>query len=48
MTAALARGRRSYTTTRDTIIVFATSAYYGRASQPVWDWIKTKLETRNA
>jgi hypothetical protein len=26
-------------------IVFATSAYYGRAPQPVWDWIKSKLES---
>jgi hypothetical protein len=25
-------------------IVFATSSYYGRAPQPVWDWIKAKLE----
>jgi hypothetical protein len=25
-------------------IVFATSSYYGRAPQLVWDWIKTKLE----
>ena len=27
-------------------IVFATSSYYGRAPQPVWDWIKAKLEAR--
>ena len=27
-------------------IVFATSSYYGRAPQPVWDWIKVKLEGR--
>jgi hypothetical protein len=26
-------------------IVFATSAYYGRAAQPIWDWMKAKLET---
>jgi hypothetical protein len=27
-------------------VVFATSSYYGRAPQPVWDWIKAKLESR--
>ena len=27
-------------------VVFATSSYYGRAPQPVWDWIKAKLEGR--
>jgi hypothetical protein len=27
-----------------TAIIFATSAYYGRAAQPIWDWMKTKLE----
>jgi hypothetical protein len=25
-------------------IVFATSAYFGRAPATVWDWIKAKLE----
>lgn len=25
-------------------IVFATSAYYGRAPGTVWDWMKSKLE----
>lgn len=25
-------------------IVLATSAYYGRAPMPVWDWMKVKLE----
>jgi hypothetical protein len=25
-------------------IVFATSSYYGRAPQPVWDWMKARLE----
>jgi len=25
-------------------VVFATTAYYGRAPTPVWDWIKAKLE----
>ncbi len=28
-------------------IVFATSAYNGRAPQTVWDWIKLKLEARS-
>jgi hypothetical protein len=27
-------------------IIFATSSYYGRAPQPIWDWIKAKLEGR--
>lgn len=27
-------------------IVFATSGYFGRAPQNVWDWIKIKLEAR--
>jgi hypothetical protein len=26
-------------------VIFATSSYYGRAPQSVWDWIKTKLES---
>jgi hypothetical protein len=26
-------------------IIFATSAYYGRASTNIWDWIKVKLGT---
>jgi hypothetical protein len=26
-------------------IVFSTSAYYGRASTSIWDWIKVKLST---
>jgi len=25
-------------------IVFATSAYFGRAATNIWDWIKAKLE----
>jgi hypothetical protein len=25
-------------------VIFATSSYYGRAPQPIWDWIKAKLE----
>lgn len=28
-------------------VVIAMSSYYGRAPTPVWDWIKTKLETSN-
>jgi hypothetical protein len=27
-------------------VIFATSSYYGRAPQPVWDWLKAKLEGR--
>jgi hypothetical protein len=27
-------------------IVFATSSYFGRAPQTVWDWLKVKLESR--
>jgi hypothetical protein len=26
-------------------IIFATSSYFGRAPQTVWDWIKIKLES---
>lgn len=26
-------------------VIFATTAYYGRAPAPVWDWIKAKLES---
>ena len=26
-------------------VVLAISSYYGRAPTPVWEWIKTKLET---
>jgi|KBSMisStaDraftv2_1062788.scaffolds.fasta_scaffold04396_6 hypothetical protein len=28
-----------------TAVVFATTAYYGRAPTPVWDWVKAKLES---
>jgi hypothetical protein len=27
-------------------IIFATSSYFGRAPQTVWDWLKVKLESR--
>jgi hypothetical protein len=26
-------------------IIFSTSAYYGRASNSIWDWVKVKLGT---
>ena len=26
-------------------VIFKTSSYYGRATNIVWDWIKTKLES---
>ena len=26
-------------------IIFATSSYFGRSPQTVWDWIKLKLES---
>jgi hypothetical protein len=26
-------------------VVFATSAYFGRAPTTVWDWLRAKLET---
>lgn len=26
-------------------VIFATTAYYGRAPTPVWDWVKAKLES---
>jgi len=26
-------------------VIFATTAYFGRAPMTVWDWIKVKLET---
>lgn len=25
-------------------VILATTAYYGRAPTPVWDWMKSKLE----
>jgi hypothetical protein len=31
--------------TNGTGVVFSTSAYYGRASTNIWDWIKVKLGT---
>jgi hypothetical protein len=27
-------------------VVMAMSGYFGRAPTPVWDWIKTKLESK--
>lgn len=27
-------------------IIFAMSSYYGRASNAVWDWIKSRLEAK--
>ena len=26
-------------------VIFATSSYFGRAQQNVWEWLKTKLES---
>lgn len=26
-------------------IIFATTSYYGRAPNPVWDWIQAKLQS---
>ena len=26
-------------------VIFATSAYFGRAPATIWDWLKIKLET---
>lgn len=32
-------------TPKGVAIIFATSSYFGRGPQTVWDWIKIKLES---